>query len=157
MTIICYRNGILAADSGLFWDNAWCGDTQKLFRLDNGLIYGAAGDGDDRRLRHLLGKYANPEQIPIEELQAFAKSDTQALMVSPKRVAWFMQLSHDATHDSYDVEVIRENAKFASIGMGRWIAFGAMAHGASAAEAVAVTVRYAVGTRGPVQTLAIAT
>jgi hypothetical protein len=155
MTVVCYKDGIMAADSGLFWDNAWCGSTQKLFRLNNGLIYGAAGEGDDRRLRHLLGKYPDPEQVPIEDLQTFAKSETQALIVSPKKKIWFLQLSYDTNHDSHDVEVISESAEFISVGMGRWIAFGAMAHGASAAEAIAVTIRYAMGTRGPVQTMAL--
>jgi hypothetical protein len=154
MTVICFRDGILASDSGLFWENAYCGTIQKIFRLSNGLLYGAAGEGDDRKLRDLIGAYDDPGDIPVSELEKF-NNDTQVLVVRPTGECWYISLGRNEQHDVSSVEVLCSKHDFYSIGFGKWIAFGAMAHGASAEQAVEIAVRYAVHTRGPVQTLAL--
>ncbi len=148
MTLIVYRDGILASDSGMFWENAHCGTLQKVFRLSNGLLFGAAGDCDDLALRKVIEEHGI--DLPRSELAKF-NSDTQALIITPEGRVWVLSIGRDDDSKEGTVEYFQYDAPFYSLGHGRWMAFGAMAMGATAEQAVAAVIPYAVHTKGPVQ------
>ena len=47
MTVIAYRNGEMASDSGMFRADRLVGTTTKVWKLANGDLFGAAGDASD--------------------------------------------------------------------------------------------------------------
>jgi hypothetical protein len=153
MTVIAYKDGVMASDSGLFWDDNYCiGTVQKLYRLDNGALYGGAGETDDRQLRALLGEYG-PE-CPVEKLQhPDLNADYQVLLAMPDGALWYVQITRNEEHEGGSVEAFQFKSPMAAIGYGRWGVFGAMVAGKTAAEAIEIMLPYLTNAKPPVQTM----
>jgi hypothetical protein len=157
MTVIAYKDGVMASDSGLFWDDNYCiGTVQKLYRLDNGAIYGGAGESDDRLLRAVLGEFG--PDCPVEKLQhPDLNADYQVLLAMPDASLWYVGITRNEEHEGGSVECFQFKAPMAAIGFGRWGfgrwgVFGAMVAGKSAAEAIEVMLPYLTNAKGPIQT-----
>lgn len=140
MTTIIYRDGVLVADTAVFDRGCYCGQAVKIHKLPNGTMFGCAGAlGDMSRFREWMGKGA-----PIEERPAFSQdNDSEALIVRPDgTVEWF-----GAT------DTIAVVGDFHAIGSGFRIAMGALAHGATAEEAIAICADLDNHTRRPITVL----
>lgn len=146
MTIICYRDGVIAADTLVSDanDQKYVGQTSKIKRTIDGRLVGAAGDLLDvqRFLRWTddSGPYCILEEVP----DFVAAVDAIEVVSSTELYVWY---------GGERVDVSR--SPFLATGDGSLAGLGAMAAGSSATEAVAIACRYVPSCGGPVEELRI--
>jgi hypothetical protein len=136
VTTIVYRDGILAGDTGVGRDGSFMPEKQrKVFRLRNGRLL--AWCGDISRL-FVVHKLLNDPKEP-----ALPESDGgSGILIEPDgRVATIEQ----------GIIVPVYGAPYVAMGSGRDFAYGALAMGASAIEAVRVAARFDKHTRLPLR------
>lgn len=139
MTVIAYRDGIMASDSvGTVGDMA-VGDHRKVVRSSCGFIAGASGDsGDSQRFLGWIldhGPKSGESFVPNDP-------DMGCMWVSPDGTVTRLGMKGAP----YII-----TAPFHAMGSGREIALGAMAAGATADRAVEIAIQYIFGCGGPVQ------
>lgn len=162
MTTITYRDGVLAADSGVFNEsrNLHEGAMQKVFQLMGGLLYAGAGDADDRAVRALLDNVRSPDQLPGAKELLATSCDINAVVVFPDGQVFTISCdasdADDEDDTTWDAEIIPLRAPYLALGSGCQIAMGAMWAGKSAVQAVEAACEHNVWTRGPVQSLRLA-
>lgn len=158
MTTIAFKSGLMACDS--------CHSTAgglivisniKIQRLASGALLGGAGDGDDRAVVELLDAIKNPVNLPSRKDLEATRTDYTGLLVFPNGRVF--QIDIEQPKDKQDFvaaveEIIGRN--FAAVGSGHEIAIGAMAAGASAADAVAIACDWDTGSRLPVHVVGLA-
>jgi len=140
MTTIAYRNGILAADTLVTEQGRRVGRTTKIFRHGE-LLWGFAGALQHRDVVASWLSAGLPGDTPLMETRKGARSD--ALIIFDGRLICFDE--HGA--DSMALP------QFYAIGSGAPYALGAMAHGASAEEAVRAAMNLDLYTGGDVTVL----
>lgn len=138
MTVIAYRNGIIAADQQASYGNVKR-TVSKLFRLENGEVIGFTGTSS--AAMELLAWYragAKKEDWP----QAMQDTDDWAQMIVayPGGCRWYDKRP-------YPQEV---QDPFTAWGCGAEFAMGAMAMGADAVKAVQIAIEYCDGCGGSV-------
>lgn len=141
MTTIAYRDGVLAADSMISTNSGrYCGAVAKIWKRDDGALLGAVGGaGDAAKLRDwfLSGSDELPPALPEEG---------QGILIKPDGTVW---LAHGQS-PMYEVDW-----PFHAEGSGAAFAIGAMAHGASAEQAVSIACGYDVFSGPPVVVLKV--
>lgn len=138
MTVIAYRAGVLASDSRCSDEHGMhLTSCRKIFRLKNGALLGAAGDDDDRLVRELLGR-ATPRKLPTRQQLADTKTHFSGILVFPKGHVFVVQIGVQeyGNSDEWYGAVSAISDEFVAVGSGQQYAYGAMEHGASAAQAV---------------------
>jgi ATP-dependent HslUV protease subunit HslV len=143
MTVVAYRDGVLAADSLATAGHVKTGQVQKIWRFDDGRLVGGAGGAGDMStfVAWLLGGGRGPWECRDKE------NGFSALVVAGNgEVAIY-----DAEGRGYALQ-----AEFYARGAGAELALGAMAMGARADQAVEIACRYSVWCEGPVQRLCLA-
>lgn len=140
MTIICYRDGVMAADSLISSMEIRRGRVRKIVRTETGWLCGASGYcGEVVRFlewsRTAIGAAEAKFSIDVED------GDFAAVAVSP---------AGEVEHFDHKGHRFYVEAPFYAIGAGREIAIGAMAHGASAEQAAQYAIDWAVSCGGPV-------
>lgn len=124
MTIITFRDGVLAADTLVTHNGTRVSHAQKIFRVGDWLI-GACGTFGGIKPVEAWVKAGADLDTAID----FGKvEDTGAILVGPSGKTY-----HADTGGGY---VCEELSPFLAIGSGSEIALGAMYHGATAIEAV---------------------
>ncbi|CAN7306361.1 hypothetical protein LJR231_001579 [Phyllobacterium sp. LjRoot231] len=142
MTTIAYRDGVLASDSMLSGDALAWGSVSKIVRAKNGAIGGACG-----RLEKTLEFLAWLEAFNGDALDhPPSQMEADGIVVTPdlKLLLW--------TGGS---QLAIVDAPFLAIGTGAKIAMGAMAMGASPAQAIRIAREYDVYTGGEIKILSI--
>lgn len=146
MTAIAYRDGVMAADTGVWYDSQFvCGHIQKIRRLEGGALLamgGGLGFGE------WFAKHLNPddpwsahasESAPEVPPESFA-----AILVTPNGDVW-----------RYNGSLLpfRETGSFCATGAGSAVGIltGAMAAGATAEEAIWIAMRHCDSAAGNVQ------
>lgn len=130
MTVVAYKDGVLAADK----QSTFAGlrrTTTKIARLPDGRLFGAAGNSS--KCRALL--------------QWFEKGDADAKYPDDKNECMVLIVNLDGSLVYYDdgpTPILLEDP-FTAIGSGRDYAMGAMDVGASAVKAVDVACKYDTG------------
>jgi len=133
MTIICWRDGVLASDSQMTNGNI-AGKTKKLFKVKN-VAFGFAGDlVDGLKLIEFLR--SGDEQPPT------LSEDFEALAMD-------IRTGKCTYYEKQLVPVIIMD-RFEAIGTGNELALGAMEMGASAVEAVRVAIKRDINSGGRV-------
>jgi ATP-dependent protease HslVU (ClpYQ) peptidase subunit len=145
MTVITYRDGVMACDSCWSEDNLVIAMQPKIFRLRGGALYGAAGDVDDRAIMDAVEGARTPADLPSFQFLFDIKNDVQALVVFPNGDVYLIET------DPAGVMPVR--APFSAIGCGKKIALGALAAGKSAVEAAEIACEYDVFCRPPIYLL----
>ena len=145
MTIICYRDSVMAADSMLTGPNdSYFADCVKIKKIKGWLI-GAAGDFGPTEL--FMTKF-DPSIIEEKRIVPWGgqskEDDLNALIVSPKQKIYYME-----TNGAYALV----KAKYIAIGSGEPVAMGAMEAGASAIDACKAAIRHCEGCGGRVRVL----
>jgi hypothetical protein len=155
MTVIAYRDGILACDS--LWT---CGILKilwhtKIIRLASGALFGDSGDADNRALLALVNDVDRPKDLPSAEDCAEFRSASVSLLIFPDKTGWFIATpGADKANGSCGVwPAWKGRNGFATVGCGEQLALGAMEHGASAVNAVKVACKRNVHCGLPVHTL----
>ena len=138
MTTIAIRDGVMAATTAV-WTSIYRGDSPKIMRTKDGALIATCGDSD------MAGPFlawfeagADSERIPrIPE-----KSDFAAIVLLPDESVICFTERFLPMHVS---------GSFHAMGSGDQLALGAMAHGATAEEAVFVACEFDPWSRAPVQ------
>ncbi len=138
MTIIAYRDGVMAADSQVSGDYAIRGSKKKIYRTNRGDIVAASGGcgGIAKFIEWLQGDRA--ERF---DPKPFTDSFGAILVTAEGQVVCYDDFG-------LPVDVI---ADYHADGAGRDFALGAMAVGASAEEAVRVAIKHSPHCGGDIQ------
>jgi len=134
MTIIVWRNGVIASDSQMTNENI-SSKTKKLFRIKN-MAIGFAGDVVDglKLVEFLRSKDEQPPPTLSDDFEALA-----------------MDLrTGKCTYYEKQLIPIPITDKFEAIGTGDELAIGAMEFGATAIEAVRVAIKRDINSGGRV-------
>jgi len=139
VTVIAFRQGILSADSGVSDDIIICGAKQKVVRRKDGALAAAAGD------IHSIDSFFRWFQANFKRGQPEILSDDfDAIVVRP-----------DGSVTFYNQHLVpaQMDGEYFALGTGGDVALGAMAHGASAIDAVRAGIKHTTNCRGPIQAL----
>jgi 20S proteasome alpha/beta subunit len=138
MTTIAYKDGILAADSGIYVGNTLIGSYTKIVQHKSGIMGGAAGNLSDIQSFHkwLLNGAKGDSPIFI---------DASGLIVSPNGK---LELISDGQRSPIQ-------SSFIAIGSGMDIAMGALCAGATAEQAVSIAIQLHAHSEGPITVLKI--
>lgn len=139
MTTICYRDGVLAADTAVFDRGTYCGQMVKIAAAPDGTIGGGAGAQADvsAMVEWLRGGMSG-------EPPTISDDDSEFIWVKPDGTMWWRGPRSKVT------QVV---ADYLAIGSGFRLAMGAMAHGASARQAVEIACDLDNHTRRPIMEL----
>ena len=160
MTTIAFSSGIMAADSRASDNDArgvFVTKCQKIYRLANNCLLGTAGDDDSREVQALLGKCKGPKSLPTRAELAATRTDFAGILVFPKGQIYLIDIrmrEYEHTGE-WSGEVLESRERYAATGSGQEFALGAMAHGASAAQAVAIAAKFDLATGGPIVSVAL--
>ena len=146
MTVIAYRDGVLAADRfAVAGGVIWCHKTKIVRRAGDGALIGTAGSGPIGE-RYKAWFLAGGDALRRPSLSQMLDGEAHS--------AGALVVRADGTVEEHcDLAVeIREGA-FHAIGCGAVFALAAMEMGASAARAVEVACRFDVHCGGGVDTL----
>lgn len=139
MTIIAYKDGIMASNSA-----GWSGElitnhhAKKIYTAPDGTLVGCVGEVPQINtfvewvLAGMKGKPPRSKAV-------------DAIMVKPDGEVW--------KYTGQGQSLYRYRARYYVIGCGWEFALGAMAHGASAPEAVKLAIKFSSFLGGAVQTL----
>lgn len=141
MTVIAYRNGVLAADTGVWRGALWIGEVEKIARIGP-VLAGASGRETDVQVFFewvLNGR--NPDARPE------MSKDFEGCVVEP-----------DGVFRLYHKKLIASSgtSEWGSAGSGFEFLSGCMAAGATAPEAIALAIKYHESAAGRVTTLKLA-
>lgn len=141
MTTIAYRNGVLAADTGMTVGNTVVGNTVKIVRRDDGCMAGAAGFAGyaGSFLRWFMaGQIGDPPEAKSEDnvldRGVIFRPDGAMLVFEPEGM-------------------FEMTAPYYAFGCGRCEALGAMFAGADAEAAVRAAIAHDAHTSGDVTVL----
>jgi hypothetical protein len=138
MTIIAYRDGVMATDSQTVSGGRIAGVTRKLCRAPDGTIAAACGDaGVCHRFRKWVESGLVGDFDPKVE-----RGDFGALIARPGGGVDCMD---------WRGNLVSVKAEFYADGCAADMAIGAMAHGASAIEAVAICIDHDSACGGEIQ------
>ena len=141
MTIIAYRDGIIAADTAVFGnDDVYVGDIIKIEKHRNGSLVGASGGST---LCRIYKEWFHAAEIH-DEFKDSEEGFTGLIIQTDSRI-----LKIHGPHKKFTTL----DAPFIAIGAGKNLATGAMAAGASAKEAVAIAIKYHGFCAGDITTL----
>lgn len=144
MTTIAYRDGEMASDTRVTQYDTIVGDVAKLFRTKHGGIIGVAGTMADAAV--CLSWAENNVSGPPPERPSESGPLPTAICVEPDgRVKLWNGTPH----------LLMVVAPFYAIGSGAQVALGAMAMGATAAQAVAAASQFDVYTGGRITSLSL--
>ena len=144
MTVIAYKEGIMASDSRSS-DNGYIATRcQKIFRLPSGALLGTAGDNDDRGIRELLSKVKLPKMLPSRKELADTRIDFLGLLVLPRGHIFIVRIDRENWEGGFEWtgSLWEHKEPIAAIGTGDQYALGAMVAGRSAAQAVAIAIKF---------------
>lgn len=135
MTVIACKDGVMAADTGIWQGLLVCGYASKIVRLPDGGLFAACGAHAAAVLcaEWLAGEREKPEP---EEEGSFG-----ALMLSPNGI-W---------HVDYKLRIYKSPSAIAAEGSHTEFLLGAMYAGASAEEAVRLAIKHGDCAAGEVQ------
>jgi len=138
MTTIAYRSGVLAADTLIAYNTITNGERDKIERCGDYLVAMAGVTWVRPILEEWVRAGCDPNEVPEQLLDNQDKF--AALIVAPNGLA----------HEFDSGYLVPVHADYTAIGSGALIAMGAMAHGATAEEAVMAASRHDKATGGPV-------
>ena len=137
MTIICYRDGILAADSAIWQGDVIVGHREKIRRLQDGRLFAAAGASP---LIQAVGDWLEGS-APAPRIPEAEEWDILGIILGEAG-----PMLIDRTLNAYPMP-----GNFVAIGRGESFAMGALACGAGAEEAVKLCIEKTAFCAGTVQ------
>lgn len=146
MTVIVYRDGIMAADSGAFSASTKCSHANKIARGPDGSLYGVTGNSAEGEtyLRWVRAGMEGEPPVIRRTKEADNEDAFHVLRVrpgcDPERLT------------GYGVETW-EGASYAAMGSAADVALGALHAGATAEAAVLAAIEHSQWAHGPVRSL----
>jgi hypothetical protein len=156
MTVIAYKEGVLACDS--LWTDYGFKATYatKISKLPNGFLYATSGSNDDRELKKLISRM-RPKDLTVDDfpsvrtLKETELTNATAMVIFNEKI--FIVNIDLEDEEGEGVGVYEITLPFYAIGCGKELAMGAMAAGASATEAAEIACTYDPNCQGPIHTL----
>lgn len=145
MTVIAYRDGIMASDSCWNDNGLIVTLSTKIVRLKSQALLGEAGDCDTREMQQLLDNATDPSGLPSRKDLLEVGIDYQAILVLPDGSVWDVCVDMDKK----DAGVFRINRDYYAVGSGKRTALGAMWRGATADQAVHAACEWEMECRLP--------
>lgn len=148
MTTVAFRDGIMAADSCLSEvdgeDNntIFVGDVQKIYRLNDGSLIGMSGDAEGQCVLNLLNDKAIAETKMADALASLIHVRSCLLVRPSGQMIWVSTGEDSAAYTPFQ-------DRFAAVGTGKQLAYGAMERDATALQAVVAASRRHAYTRAP--------
>lgn len=137
MTVICFKNGVLASDTQITINGIAAEHWDKVIKTEDGRLIGACGDWPAAvALRDWL-----VAKDPEKDLEFMPQMGASALVIMP---------DGEVLSFTSSLTVCRARAPFYALGSGFQIATGAMAAGATAEEAVVIAMKYDVNSGGEI-------
>lgn len=158
MTTIAYRGGVMASDSMLSQadhDNGYIvGSVNKIYTLSDGSLLGLSGDAEAGDV--ILALESVKGRDPMAADLMYVGADCEGILVRPDGRTFWLDTSESVESETGESEngyaaLTLFIDDFAAIGSGKWIAYGAMEHGATAEQAIECACRRHCFSRGPVQ------
>jgi len=146
VTVIVYRDGIMAADSGAFNTSTKCSHANKIARGRDGSLYGVTGNSAEGEtyLRWVRSGMEGEPPVIRRTKEADSEDAFHVLRVrpgcDPERLT------------GYGVETW-EGAPYAAMGSAADVALGALHAGATAEAAVLAAIEHSQWAHGPVRSL----
>lgn len=144
MTTIAYRNGVIAADTGLTCGSLRDSHVEKVAKHEDGSIAGACGEA--WWIEAFLTWFKKGGEVPVIPDGGHFSS---ALVINKRRKVTIYESEKGKTR-SYEIK-----APYHAIGSGRELALGAMFAGAPPTSAVKAAMAHHDGTYGKVQSYKI--
>lgn len=165
MTVIAYRNGIMACDSCWSTLGTQTVSAIKIIRLSSGALLGSAGDNDSRDMNELLDKIKDSRKLPSRKALAETKVEFEGLLALPKGGVYFIATGrHDDNgypldadgsslcESDYGIWLATTMGGYAACGSGADVALAAMDAGANARDATMIACKRNIYCRPPVHT-----
>jgi ATP-dependent protease HslVU (ClpYQ) peptidase subunit len=141
VTIVCYRDGIMASDSEISEGQLRVGRVQKAVKMKDGSLVGFCGPLKDMAAwLTWIEKGANVKRRPE------VSEEFEVMIVDPEGDVAFVEGNGP---------VMSITAPFHAIGSGQWVAMGAMGAGASAEEAARIACGLVHSCSEPVTTITV--
>ncbi len=143
MTVIVYRDGILAADSLVCSSNTRIGSDKKIYKIKHYLI-GAAGDTSViEDILHWIKNGKDRDKKPTFN----SSSSFEGIIINTKTA--------EVTYIELSCSEFPVKAPYYAIGIGADFALGAMYKGADAEEAVEAAISLSTACGGAIQVLRV--
>ena len=142
MTIISYRNGVMAADSQLSNETFTLGTVRKIVRTPDGALAGACGEGNGECEQFLRWALGNRKRLPPRAIFT-GKTACEGMLVRPDGVILYYDCPTPTTITS----------EYFSIGVGAQIATGALWKNGTAEEAVEAAIAHSPACGPPIEVL----
>ena len=143
MTTIAYRNGIIAADTGLCGNGSLDCFADKIAKRDDGSVAGAAGSA--WWITAFLDCFRSDQ--PINQLPA--PENATGIIISRKRTITLYESAEGK------IRTLPIRAKYYAFGSGFRFALGAMFAGAHPVDAVRAAIEHDDSTFGRIQSLEV--
>lgn len=154
MTIICYKDNVMACDSAWSEDQYLVTRVTKIVRLPSGALLGEAGDDDSRAFRELLARVKTPAGLPSRRQLLELQMDYCAILVLPKGRIFHIHVDEPTGKISHWTGGLFEiGESYYAVGSGREHGITALECGRSARDAVYAAIRRNNQCRAPVHTL----
>ena len=163
MTVIAYKNGIMACDS--LWTDLDLKSTfkTKIRKLKNDLLVGGSGENDDRAIIKLLSEIKVKGELDVDnfpsvkKLQDINQNLTMIVVqkVSKKKSKIFIVNMSSQESGGEGNAVYEITQEYYAVGSGSHLALGAMAFGADAEEACRIACRYELYCAEPIHTIKV--
>jgi len=151
MTTIAYRDGFIATDTCASWNGVVMSCPSKLVR-GGGYVFALSGDVALRPIfKQWLDAGANTNERPVISYAGSEKPSARII------VAWIGEQPRIAIYDEDFLVCDHPLDSYCAIGSGEKLAFGAMAHGACAIDAVRAAAKHDPHTATPVDWIDITT
>lgn len=162
MTVIAYKDGVLACDS--LWSD---GDIRATFKtkirkLSNGLYVGTSGDNDDRAIIKLISDIEVTDDLSIDDFPSVAQlqelnQSMSMLIIHPRsdtnKIYVISTTNSGSESEGEGNSVYEITQDFYAVGSGSHVALGAMAAGANAEEACKIASRFEMHCMEPIHSL----
>jgi len=156
MTVIAWRNGVMACDSCWASSGTQTVSMVKIKRLSSGALLGSAGENDCREMEALLDKVRTGDKLPSRQELIALRLDYEGLIAFPRGGVWMIATGKvdeagyaDDEEADMGVWPAATMGGYAACGSGGDFALAAMDGGASAQKAVEIAIRRSVHCRGP--------
>lgn len=150
MTAIAYRDGVLAADSGIFLDQVVLGSQPKIIEVGPSVPIPLDPSGQRARAWCATSGSCGTEHLFTKWLRGGEPLDPPKLD-DPGFSAIVAFQTGEAFHFAADGKILQltGNAPYAAIGCAEEFLLGAMAAGETADGAVALAIKHTAWARGP--------
>jgi len=150
MTVIAYRDGLMACDSAWSDDLTLITRRSKITRLKSGGLLGSAGDDDDRALIELFDKVKTPSGFPSRKQLIDLAMDYAGILVLPSGRLFHVGIDAPEKNGVWAAGIFEYGEDYASVGSGKYHAMTAMECGKNARDACHMAIRRDLRCRPPV-------